>query len=124
MEKINCIISLGSNTHAKENLQKARDLLVRTYPSILFGEEKETRAIGMEHNTAPFLNQVAKFTTEQEAEEVHTALKIIERFCGRRPSDKENETIPIDIDLLAYGDTILKPMDFARYTNEISALDA
>lgn len=122
MEKINCIICLGSNTHARVSLQKARELLVRTYPAISFGEEKETQPIGMKHNTAPFLNQIARFATEQEVEEIHTALKIIERFCGRRPSDKENETITIDIDLLAYGDTILRPMDFARYTNEISAL--
>ena len=46
------------------------------------------------------------------------------RQKGRKPDDKELETIHIDIDLLAYGDTIFKPMDFARYTDDIAALQA
>ena len=46
----------------------------------------------------------------------------MERFCGRRPDDKEHETIHIDIDLLAHGDTIIKPMDFAQYQHDIENL--
>ncbi len=122
MKNVICIISLGSNTDAVSNLQKARDLLLRAYPGISFSPIQETSPVNMKHNQSPFLNQLAKFFTEQEADEVHTALKIMERFCGRRPSDKEQETIHIDIDLLAHGDTIIKPIDFARYANDIKAL--
>lgn len=122
MKNVICIISLGSNTDAVSNLQKARELLLRAYPGISFSSIKETSPVDMKHNQSPFLNQLAKFSTEQEAEEVHAALKIMERFCGRRPDDKEQETIHIDIDLLAHGDTIIKPMDFARYTDDIKAL--
>lgn len=122
MKNVICIISLGSNTDAVSNLQKARDLLTRAYPGISFSPIRETAPVNMKHNQAPFLNQLAKFSTEQETNEVHAALKVMERFCGRRPTDKEQETIHIDIDLLAHGDTIVKPMDFARYTNELKAL--
>lgn len=124
MEKVYCIISLGSNTDARSNLAKAQALLARAYPGIEFSPMKETAPIGMTHNPAPFLNQVARFYTTQTAEEVASALKVMEHFCGRKPDDKELETIHIDIDLLAYGDTIFKPMDFARYTDDIAALQA
>ena len=46
----------------------------------------------------------------------------MERFCGRLPDDKENETIHIDIDLIVYNDTILKPIDFARHADIINKL--
>ncbi len=124
MKNVICIISLGSNTDAVSNLQKARDLLVRAYPGISFSPVKETVPVNMQNNQNPFLNQLAKFSTDQEAEDVHAALKVMERFCGRRPDDKELETIHIDIDLLAHGDTVVKPEDFARYTEEIKMLQA
>ncbi len=122
MKKNICIISIGSNTDAISNIQKAHKLLIRAYPSIRFSLLKETAPINMQRNLANFYNQIARIETEQELEEIATALKIIERFCGRKPTDKEQEIIPIDIDLLAYGDTILKPLDFARYSQEIATL--
>ena len=119
-----CLISLGSNTDdAAQNLDKARALLMRAYPGIRFSEPRKTEAIGMKMNQSPFTNQIGLFETKQETDEVKAALKVMERFCGRKPNDKENETIHIDIDLLAYGDTILKPMDFARYRTEIAILE-
>lgn len=122
MEKTICIISLGSNTEAEMHISRAHELLTRAYPTITFSPLKETSPIGMRHNLSPFLNQVARIETDQEQEDIASALKVIERFCGRRPEDKEKEIIRIDIDLLAYGDTILKPVDFARYTQEFSPL--
>ena len=35
-------------------------------------------------------------------------------FPGRRPEDKTAEKIPLDIDLLVYGNEILKPKDLRR----------
>ena len=122
MEKVTCIIGLGSNIQAEQNLQKAHALLIRAYPSIVFSDVIQTTPIGMKYNQAPFLNQVARFDTEQDIDEVKTSLKIMERFCGRLPDDKENETIHIDIDLIVYNDTILKPIDFARHAEIINKL--
>lgn len=122
MEKVTCIIGLGSNIQAEQNLQKAHALLIRAYPSITFSDVIQTAPFGMKHNQAPFLNQVARFDTEQDIDEVKTSLKIMERFCGRLPDDKENETIHIDIDLIVYNDTILKPIDFARHADIINKL--
>lgn len=122
MKEVHCIISLGSNTDASHHLQQAYNLLVRAYPNITFSPIKETEPIGMHHNHSPFYNRIARFTTDQNADEVRAALKVMERFCGRRPDDKEHETIHIDIDLLAHGDTIIKPMDFAQYQHDIENL--
>ena len=65
-------------------------------------------------NTARFSNQVALFVTAMEKEAVVNALKEIEMKAGRRPEDKTAEKIPLDIDLLVYGNEILKPKDLRR----------
>ncbi len=122
MEKVTCIIGLGSNIQAEQNLQKAHGLLVRAYPSIIFSDIIKTIPVGMKRSHASFLNQIARFDTEQDVNEVKTSLKIMERFCGHLPNDKENETIHIDIDLIVYKDTILKPVDFARHADIINKL--
>lgn len=65
-------------------------------------------------NTALFSNQVAMFVTEMEKEAIVNALKRIEIKAGRRPEDKAAEKVPLDIDLLVYGNEILKPKDMER----------
>ena len=40
--------------------------------------------------------------------------KQIEQQSGRTPESKNNGIIPLDIDLLQWNDTILKPEDFRR----------
>lgn len=122
MDISTCIISLGSNTDAEQNLKKAYELLVRAYPGIIFSPVQKSIPRDMKYNHTPFLNQVACFDTNQTLEEVGTALKVMERLCGRRPADKERETVCIDLDLLAHGDTICKPMDFKLYAQEIKSL--
>ena len=65
-------------------------------------------------NTALFSNQVAMFATDMEKEDIVSALKRIEIKAGRRPEDKVAEKIPLDIDLLGYGNEILRPKDMER----------
>ena len=54
------------------------------------------------------------FVTEMEKEAIVNALKRIEIKAGRRPEDKTAEKVPLDIDLLVYGNEILKPKDMER----------
>ena len=108
-----CLICIGSNDHRKENLLLARQNLYALFPSIYFATEMETEPLDLK-NTARFSNQVALFATAMEKEAVVNALKEIEMKAGRRSEDKTAEKIPLDIDLLVYGNEILKPKDLRR----------
>ena len=96
-----CIICIGSNYNRKENLLLARRRLVDLFPTIRFTSER-------------FSNQVAMFFSEAEEERVRKELKAIEQSAGRRPEDKKEEKVSLDIDLLSFDDRVLKPEDLKR----------
>ena len=99
-----CIICIGSNYNRKENLLLARRRLVDLFPTIRFTSEQETRPLFF-RSPALFSNQVAMFFSE---------LKAIEQSAGRRPEDKKEEKVSLDIDLLSFDDRVLKPEDLKR----------
>ncbi len=111
-EKI-CFISLGSNTDGEKNLEKARKELTRYFPDIRYDEACRTYPINL-HNPSLFVNQIALFHTFYSLYEVKCVLKDIEHSCAEIPKDKANEIIRIDIDLLQFGQEILKPEDMKR----------
>ncbi|KAB4311907.1 2-amino-4-hydroxy-6-hydroxymethyldihydropteridine pyrophosphokinase [Bacteroides thetaiotaomicron] len=94
-----CIICIGSNYNRKENLLLARRRLVDLFPTIRFTSEQETRPL---------------FFSEAEEERVRKELKAIEQSAGRRPEDKKEEKVSLDIDLLSFDDRVLKPEDLKR----------
>lgn len=108
-----CIICIGSNYNRKENLLLARRRLVDLFPTIRFTSEQETRPLFF-RSPALFSNQVAMFFSEAEEERVRKELKAIEQSAGRRPEDKKEEKISLDIDLLSFDDRVLKPEDLKR----------
>lgn len=108
-----CIICLGSNYNRRENLPLARRRLEALFPSIRFAAEQDTTPLYFK-NPALFANQVALFETGQSREVIRGVLKEIERLAGRLPGDKLQEKVCLDIDLLCYGDEVLKPLDLKR----------
>lgn len=108
-----CIICLGSNERRRENLPLARQELSILFPTIRFATEQDTEPLYFA-NPALFANQVAVFATELPKVAVLRALKAIERQAGRLPGDKQQERVCLDIDLLCYGDQVLKPRDLKR----------
>ena len=104
---------MGSNFNKLTSIQSARQHLTLLFPDIRFDSEQVTPAIGNGF-LSPFLNQVATFSTALSAEEVHQILKEIEQIIGRSPEDKTRGVVKIDIDLLTYGEQILKPSDLQR----------
>jgi 2-amino-4-hydroxy-6-hydroxymethyldihydropteridine diphosphokinase len=91
----------------------ARRDLEKHFPNIRFSTEVETEAIGSRF-LSPFNNQVAIFETTLSADEVHTILKQIECDHGRLPTDKSYGVVKMDIDLVKYDETVLKPEDMER----------
>lgn len=109
-----CIIGLGSNTNKETSISHAHKLLSASFPDITYSSLMVTEPIIFKNNTAPFLNQIALFRTPHDVERVHSILKQIEHTVGRREGDKQQERIVIDLDLIQYDDTIIKPSDFLR----------
>ena len=78
-------ISIGSNEQRRENMELARRRLTELFSGIRFSEE-----------------------------EVTACLKAIEREAGRKPEEKEQEIVRLDIDLLSCDGTVYKPKDLKR----------
>ena len=109
----NVILCLGSNTDCEANLKSAVGLLRGYFGTIRFSEAAYTEPVGLP-GSGLFLNQVAVAGTEASQEEVKRALKDMEKRLGRMPDSKQKGQIPIDIDLLLWNGTILKPADWEK----------
>lgn len=109
----NVILCLGSNTDCEANLKSAVGLLRGYFGTIRFSEAAYTEPVGLP-GSGVFLNQVAVAGTEASQEEVERALKDMEKRLGRMPDSKQKGQIPIDIDLLFWNGTILKPADWEK----------
>lgn len=107
------IICIGSNYNGKENLFHARKKLTVLFPDIRYGSEQETKPFLL-NNTAMFINQVARFQTAMNMETVRCRLKEIEKEAGRKPEDKQQEKVILDIDIIICDQTVLKEQDMAR----------
>ena len=62
MNQHSCLLCLGSNSNRHFHMEEARKALKESFPTIRFGEEMTTEAIG-DKFLSPFSNQVAKLET-------------------------------------------------------------
>ena len=106
-------ICIGSNVNRKENLALARKRLSELFPNIRFSAEADTEPLFFRRQ-ALFANQVARFTSDSDADEIILHLKDIEREAGRTPEEKKQEIVRLDIDLLSCDSRVYKPEDLKR----------
>lgn len=119
-----CIISLGSNADSSYSiLCEALDRLKVFFGDLKQSSMKYTQPIGLQ-NSQCFLNQVVAFYSELPITKIQLLLKEIEQDLGRLPDDKEN--IAIDLDLIQWGENILKPSDmsFPHVQNGLKELNS
>ena len=109
-----CLICIGSNFESKKNLAFARKELAICFPDIVYSEEITTSPLFFQKNKDPFSNQLAQFTSELSFEEIERICKSIEKQAGRSDKEKKSEIIRLDVDLLKFGEVILKPQDMKR----------
>ena len=107
------IVCIGSNYNRTENLTFARQKLAEQFSPIYRAPELETAPLFF-HRPNLFSNQVACFASDNPVEEVTACLKAIEREAGRKPEEKEQEIVRLDIDLLSCDGTVYKPKDLKR----------
>lgn len=83
-----------------------------------------TRAVGNEERgtgpqrpdgspAPPYLNCVATGYTDLAPDELQSMLKAYEADCGR-DLRSDCATVLIDLDLVIYGSSLLRPLDFAQ----------
>ena len=111
------IISLGSNlpiAEAEAKLAAAqsflRDLLS---DDILFSSQYSTPGVGSGVGKT-YVNSVAFGLTSLTEEQIIPALKAYEIDNGRDLETKRQGIVPIDIDLLIFGENIIKPRDLSQ----------
>jgi 7,8-dihydro-6-hydroxymethylpterin-pyrophosphokinase len=107
------LLSIGSNTFAKTNIDKAKRMLTRLFPDIVFSLPILTEPEEEKYSYL-FRNVLAVVETELLPEEVIEKIKQTERAVGRTPKDKYLGKVVIDIDLIKYDNEILRPEDFQR----------
>lgn len=116
------LLSIGSNTFAKTNIDKAKRMLIYLFPNIVFSEPilSEPEEDNLKYL---FRNILACCTTNLTLDEVTNKIKQTERAVGRTSKDKYNGKVIIDIDILKFGDEIIRPQDFEKeYIQQLLAI--
>jgi 2-amino-4-hydroxy-6-hydroxymethyldihydropteridine diphosphokinase len=107
---VEAYIALGSNLGDREaNIKKAFDALKERIQIVKTSSLYETKPMYVE-DQGWFLNCTAKIETNLAPEELLKFLKSIEQKLGRK-TVKRNGPRTIDLDILFYGDQILKEND-------------
>ncbi len=114
MECYDIIISLASNDQQKENLEEARKRLSQILSSLSFSREMLTAPIGHPESYCRYLNQLAFGKTALPVEELQQQLKAMEQSMGRTAEKRKKGIVPIDLDLLSYGNTRYHLTDWDR----------
>ena len=107
------LLSIGSNTFAKTNIDKAKRMLAYLFPNIVFSDPILSEP---EDDNFKYLfrNILACCTTDLNLEEVINKIKQTERAVGRTLKDKYQGKVIIDIDILKYDDEVIRPQDLER----------
>lgn len=107
------VVSIGTNYCQQENMYYAKKKL-----SIILGEQATftqelwTAPIGIDSDK--FLNCICIASTKHTMLQLHKAFKKLERQCGRSKKNDSEKKIPLDIDILFYGDEKFHIQDWNR----------
>lgn len=112
-ERHKCLLCLGSNVDGIHHLKNAEQSLNQLFGPIRWGTIIETEPWGT-NLSGSFFNRAASLYTSLSSEELVRRFKQIECRNGRTSDSKARGVVPLDIDLLAYDDRILKPDDLEK----------
>ena len=111
-------VSIGSNIDKERNVRGAIDALEQTYGPLDLSPIYETTAQGFDGD--PFYNLVASFHSEAPPRTIAEQLAAIERRHGRAPDHRGFVPRTLDLDLLLYGDSVIRERDVVVPRPEIS----
>ena len=107
------LLSMGSNTQARFNINRAKCILQKQFPTIRFTDDIESESHGNAF-TSLFVNSLGYFESDLKKNELIAHFKDIEKNMGRDPKDKIEGKVIIDIDLIKWDNEVVKPEDFER----------
>lgn len=99
-------VSAGSNVEPRANLTTALDLMRERFGPLSVSTVYRNKSEGFEGDD--FFNLVAGFETTAPAREVSEALHAIETACGRERDVPKFSDRTLDLDLLLYGDHVIR----------------
>lgn len=111
-KEVEIIVALGSNVCPVENMQKAMEVLSRTFDGIVFTHGLWTEPIGVKSDL--FLNVLFRAHTSFNKHEVLEVLERVENLCGRTRNGEAGCRVTMDADLLLYGEKRFHVGDWSR----------
>ena len=105
------IIAIGTNCNQHDNALSIREYLGGMFGSdIKFTQFIRTKPI--DGSDGYYMNALAQITTKMSYEKLNAWFKQLEISCGRNHEDSEDGYIPVDIDILQYGNQRYKEADW------------
>jgi len=117
-----CIIGIGSNIDAEENIAKMFRLLADDVEIIKVSKMVQTKPIGIIEQD-DYTNGAVRIWTEMDLKTLTLYLKKIEDRMGRDRNQKKFGPRNIDLDILIWNNTIIDPDYFTREFLQNSAAE-
>jgi len=111
-------LSLGSNIDREKNIRSAIVALERGFGKLLISPVYESEAVGFDGD--PFFNLVVGVDTDRSSAEVAERLRQIEQEHGRVRDGGGFNARTLDIDLLTYGQQVIRASGVDVPRNEIT----
>ncbi|MGR9053362.1 MAG: 2-amino-4-hydroxy-6-hydroxymethyldihydropteridine diphosphokinase [Gammaproteobacteria bacterium] len=99
-------ISIGSNIDKEENIPSSLRALERYFGALTVSSVYESEAVGFSGDN--FYNLVVGFESELDVKAVAKILRQIESSHGRTRDCKKFSARTLDLDLILYGDLVVK----------------
>ena len=114
------VVTLGSNvSDAADRVAEAARWLSEIFGSILLSDIYITRPLS--GVGADYANAVASGRSSLTQTQITALLKEYESQCGRDENARRRGSVPIDIDLIFYGELCLRPAELSRSYYRIGA---
>ena len=117
-----CIIGIGSNIDAEENIAKMFRLLADDVEIIKVSKMVQTKPIGIIEQD-DYTNGAVRIWTEMDLKTLTLYLKKLEDRMGRDRNEKKFGPRNIDLDILIWNNTIIDPDYFTREFLQNSAAE-
>lgn len=99
-------LSLGSNIDREQHIRGAVKALRETFGELIISQVYESESVGFKGGA--FFNLVVGFNTDRAPAELCRYFRAIEAAHGRERCGQKFASRTLDIDLLTYGDRVIK----------------
>ena len=107
------IIAIGTNLNQRDNALSVREYLGGMFGSdIVFTQFMKTKPA--DGGDGYYINALAEINTNMSYEALKKWFKDLEQNCGRNQEDTGEGYVPVDIDILQYGNKRFKEEDWSR----------